>query len=107
MKEWEKKIIGRISNQRRIQRLYMWNDRSAQIRGKRYEEKNNIPCKPREILKLLVYKLWKDYDYCIKCNYEWNTLLDSMPKKIVNYRNNRRTIKKQIRELDLEIHGGD
>ena len=100
MKDWERKIIMHISDARKNQRLYLWIDRSASYKGKRYEE-NNLKSTPREILKLLVYKLWKNWNYCQKCNH---TLLDNTKNNWCLYSPPIDDID-TIQAFDLEIHG--
>lgn len=44
------------------------------------------------ILKLLLYRLWKDYKYCKKHNRYWNSYLTTLPRNYLfgNYRQKKR-----------------
>ncbi len=42
------------------------------------------------ILKLLLYRLWKDYKYCKKHNRYWNSYLTTLPRNYLYITQNER-----------------
>ena len=44
----------------------------------------------KKIVKLLLYRLWKDYKYCKKHNRYWNSYLTTLPRNYLYMTQNER-----------------